>query len=80
MAEEVTLCSIHIDGEILTDHNGSVIFSSTNPIFTHLPFEVQCLTTLRNFILDTVGEQQTKRVKKIYYRYPMDEDGTFIFK
>ncbi|MED6184642.1 hypothetical protein PIB30_049459 [Stylosanthes scabra] len=80
MAEEVTLYSIHIDGEILTDHNGSVIFSSTNPIFTHLPFEVQCLATLRNFVLNTVDEQQTKRVKTIYYIYPMDEDDTFIFK
>ncbi|MED6174495.1 hypothetical protein PIB30_069535 [Stylosanthes scabra] len=35
---------------------------------------------LKNFILYVMGLQQIKRVKKIYFRYPIEENGSFYYK
>ncbi|MED6165415.1 hypothetical protein PIB30_099318 [Stylosanthes scabra] len=45
-----------------------------------MPRDVRCLVTLKNFIVNTIGLQDTKRVKKIYYRYPMEVYRNFHFK
>ncbi|RYQ79518.1 hypothetical protein Ahy_Scaffold6g108271 isoform C [Arachis hypogaea] len=62
------------------DEEGSIIFRSNQPIFTHLTAEINCLELLKNLVLLSVGIQQTKKVKKIYYRYPTEVDGTLIYK
>ncbi|MED6124745.1 hypothetical protein PIB30_061832 [Stylosanthes scabra] len=45
-----------------------------------MPRDVRCLVTLKSFVVHAIGLQDTKRVKKIYYRYPMEVDGNFHFK
>ncbi|RYR74047.1 hypothetical protein Ahy_A02g008644 [Arachis hypogaea] len=42
--------------------------------------EVNSLTTLKNLILHSVRQQEAKRVKKIYYRYPTKVDGSLFYK
>ncbi|KAL4337285.1 hypothetical protein AHAS_Ahas12G0094900 [Arachis hypogaea] len=42
--------------------------------------EVDSLTALKNLILYSVGQQKTKRVKKIHYRYPTEVDGSLFYK
>ncbi|MED6107361.1 hypothetical protein PIB30_013210 [Stylosanthes scabra] len=37
-----------------------------------MPQDVRCLVTLKNFIVHAIGLQDTKRVKKIYFGYPME--------
>ncbi|MED6137916.1 hypothetical protein PIB30_069521, partial [Stylosanthes scabra] len=74
------MLAIHHDGEILTDQNGSVIFSSNDPMFIQLPDNVHSVAMLKNFILYVMGLQKIKRVKKIYYRYPIEENGGFYYK
>ncbi|MED6133881.1 hypothetical protein PIB30_032344 [Stylosanthes scabra] len=74
------MLAIHHNGEILTDQNGSVIFSSNDPMFIQLPDNVQTVTMLKIFILYVMGLQEIKRVKKIYYRYPIEENGGFYYK
>ncbi|RYQ79517.1 hypothetical protein Ahy_Scaffold6g108271 isoform A [Arachis hypogaea] len=75
-----SLLSIHYDVEMVYDEEGSIIFRSNQPIFTHLTAEINCLELLKNLVLLSVGIQQTKKVKKIYYRYPTEVDGTLIYK
>ncbi|MED6137361.1 hypothetical protein PIB30_064391 [Stylosanthes scabra] len=74
------LLSIHYDGEIIRTEDDSVIFSSANPIFAYLSDNVRCLSSLRNLILDATGKQGVKRVKKIYYRYPVVVDNDYFYK
>ncbi|KAL4276428.1 hypothetical protein AHAS_Ahas20G0206200 [Arachis hypogaea] len=74
------LLSIHYDGEMVYDEEGSIVFRSNQPIFTHLTTEINCLELLKNLVLLSVGMQETKKVKKIYYRYPTEIDGTLIYK
>ncbi|MED6116008.1 hypothetical protein PIB30_096057, partial [Stylosanthes scabra] len=45
-----------------------------------MPRDVRSLAALKNFIAHAIGVQDTKRVTKIYYRYPMEVDGNFQFK
>ncbi|MED6219996.1 hypothetical protein PIB30_040936 [Stylosanthes scabra] len=45
-----------------------------------MPRDVRCLGALKNLVVHAIGVQDTKRVKKIYYRYPMEVDGNFHFK
>ncbi|MED6212196.1 hypothetical protein PIB30_080881 [Stylosanthes scabra] len=45
-----------------------------------MPRDVRSLVALKNFIAHAIGVQDTKRVTKIYYRYPMEVDGNFQFK
>ncbi|MED6183701.1 hypothetical protein PIB30_040254 [Stylosanthes scabra] len=77
---EPPLLSIHYDGEITADHNGSVVFCSNQPLFIQMSRDVRSLVALKNFIAHAIGVQDTKRVTKIYYRYPMEDDGNFQFK
>ncbi|MED6182622.1 hypothetical protein PIB30_030240 [Stylosanthes scabra] len=74
------LLSIHYNDEIIRAEDGSVIFSSANPIFVYLPENVRCLSSLRNLILDATGKQGVKRVKKIYYRYPAVVANGYFYK
>ncbi|MED6112197.1 hypothetical protein PIB30_059478 [Stylosanthes scabra] len=77
---ELPLLSIHYDGKITVDHNGSVVFCSNQPLFIRMPPDVRSLVALKNFVAYAIGVQDTKRVTKIYYRYPMEVDGNFQFK
>ncbi|MED6210450.1 hypothetical protein PIB30_064219 [Stylosanthes scabra] len=77
---EPPLLSIHYDGEITADHNGSVVFCSNQPLFIRMPRDVRSLVALKNFVAQAIGVQDTKRVTKIYYRYLMEVDGNFQFK
>ncbi|MED6114881.1 hypothetical protein PIB30_084884 [Stylosanthes scabra] len=38
------------------------------------------LEQLKDFILRSIGQGDTKRVQKVYYRYPHEVDETFCFK
>ncbi|MED6173325.1 hypothetical protein PIB30_058276 [Stylosanthes scabra] len=77
---EPPLLYIHYDGEITADHNGSVVFCSNQPVFIQMPRDVRSLAALKNFVAQAIGVQDTKRVTKIYYRYPVKADGNFQFK
>ncbi|MED6124664.1 hypothetical protein PIB30_061133 [Stylosanthes scabra] len=77
---EPPLLSIHYDGEITANHNGSVVFCSNQPLFIRMPQDVRSLVALKNFVAHTIGVHDTKRATKIYYRYPMEVDGNFQFK
>ena len=59
------LLSIHYDGEIVYDEEGSIVFKSGQRIITYMTPEVNSLTALKNLILYSVGQPETKRVKKI---------------
>ncbi|MED6190187.1 hypothetical protein PIB30_103232 [Stylosanthes scabra] len=39
-----------------------------------MPRDVRSLVALKNFVVHAIGVQDTKRVMKIYYRYPMEVD------
>ncbi|MED6207924.1 hypothetical protein PIB30_040086 [Stylosanthes scabra] len=45
-----------------------------------MPRDVRSLVALKNFVAHVIGVQDTKRVTKIYYKYPMKVDGNFQFK
>ncbi|MED6183513.1 hypothetical protein PIB30_038534 [Stylosanthes scabra] len=45
-----------------------------------MPRDVRSLVALKNFVAHAIGVQDTKRVTKIYYRYPMEVDGNFQIK
>ncbi|RYQ87875.1 hypothetical protein Ahy_B09g095416 [Arachis hypogaea] len=75
-----SLLSICYDGEIVYDEEGSIAFRSGQPIFTYMTPELYSLTALKNLILHSVGQQEEKRVKKIYYRYPTEVDGSLFYK
>ncbi|MED6128710.1 hypothetical protein PIB30_100661 [Stylosanthes scabra] len=45
-----------------------------------MPRDVRSLAALKNFVAHAIGLQDTKRATKIYYRYPMEVDGSFQFK
>ncbi|MED6122454.1 hypothetical protein PIB30_039934 [Stylosanthes scabra] len=45
-----------------------------------MPRDVRTLVALKNFVAHAIRVQDTKRVTKIYYRYPMEVDGNFQFK
>ncbi|MED6125841.1 hypothetical protein PIB30_072408 [Stylosanthes scabra] len=77
---EPPLLSIHYDSKITADHNGSVVFRSNQPLFIRMPRDVRTLVALKNFVAHAIGVQDTKRVTKIYYRYPMEVYGNFQFK
>ncbi|MED6158876.1 hypothetical protein PIB30_037052 [Stylosanthes scabra] len=77
---EPPLLSIHYDGEITANHNGSVVFCSNQPLFIRMPRDVRSLVALKNFVAHAIGVQDTNRVTKIYYRYPIEVDGNFQFK
>ncbi|MED6126737.1 hypothetical protein PIB30_081300 [Stylosanthes scabra] len=77
---EPPLLSLHYDSEITTDHNGSVVFCSNQPLFIRMPRYVRSLAASKNFVAQVIEVQDTKRVMKIYYRYPMEADGNFQFK
>ncbi|QHN84969.1 uncharacterized protein DS421_16g533320 [Arachis hypogaea] len=74
------LLSIHYDGEIVYDEEGSIVFRSGQPIITFITPEVNSLTALKNLILHALGQQESKRVKKVYYRYPTELDGNLFYK
>ncbi|KAL4344761.1 hypothetical protein AHAS_Ahas11G0210700 [Arachis hypogaea] len=59
------LLSIHYNGEIVYDEEVSIVFKSGQPIITYMTSEINSLTALKNLILHSVEQQQTKRVKKI---------------
>ncbi|KAL4287816.1 hypothetical protein AHAS_Ahas19G0224000 [Arachis hypogaea] len=79
MSENILL-SIHYDGEIVYDEEGSIVFRSGQPIITYMTLEVNSLTGLKDVILHFIGQQESKRVKKIYYRYPTELDGNLFYK
>ncbi|RYR30469.1 hypothetical protein Ahy_B01g055235 [Arachis hypogaea] len=54
------LLSIHYDGEIVYDEEGSIVFRSEQPIITYMTPKVNSLTTLKNLILHSVGKQEAK--------------------
>ncbi|RYR34081.1 hypothetical protein Ahy_A10g048800 [Arachis hypogaea] len=74
------LLFIHCDGEIVYDEECSIVFRYGQPIITYMIPKVNSLTALKNLILHTVGQQQTKRIKKIYYRYPTEIDDNLFYK
>ncbi|RYQ90115.1 hypothetical protein Ahy_B09g096380 [Arachis hypogaea] len=74
------LLYIHYDGEIVYDEEGFIIFRSEQPIITYMTPEVSSLTALKNLILHSVGQQEAKRVKKIYYRYSTEVDASLFYK
>ncbi|XP_057734504.1 uncharacterized protein LOC130949925 [Arachis stenosperma] len=74
------LLSIHYDGEIVYDEEGSIVFRSGQSIITYMTPKVNSLTALKNVILHSIGQQESKRVKKIYYRYPTELDGNLFYK
>ncbi|RYQ97137.1 hypothetical protein Ahy_B08g093149 [Arachis hypogaea] len=74
------LLSTHYDGKIVYDEKGSIVFRSGQPIITYMKPKVNNLTALKNLILYSVGKQQTKMVKKIYYRYPTEVDDRLFYK
>ncbi|MED6215476.1 hypothetical protein PIB30_114020, partial [Stylosanthes scabra] len=50
------------------------------PAFVRWPNEEIGLEQLKDFILHSIGQGDTKRVQRVYYRYPHEVDGTFCFK
>ncbi|XP_016194992.1 uncharacterized protein LOC107635959 [Arachis ipaensis] len=74
------LLSIHYDGKIVYDEECSIVFKSGQPIITYITLKVNILTVLKNLILHSVGQQHTKRVKKIYYRYPPKVNDNLFYK
>ncbi|XP_072058188.1 uncharacterized protein [Arachis hypogaea] len=52
------LLSIHYDGEIVYDEKGSIVFRSGQPIITYMTPEVNNLTSSKNLILHSVGQQE----------------------
>ncbi|XP_015958594.1 uncharacterized protein LOC107482579 [Arachis duranensis] len=75
-----SLLSIHYDGEIVYDVEGSIVFRSGQLIITYMTPEVNNLTALKNLILYSVKQQEAKRAKKIYYRYPTEVDANLFYK
>ncbi|MED6161533.1 hypothetical protein PIB30_061638 [Stylosanthes scabra] len=74
------LVAIHYAGQIRKDQNGNDVFSCSQPAFVRWPNEEISLEQLKDFILRAIGQGDTKRVQKVYYRYPHEVDGTFCFK
>ncbi|MED6128195.1 hypothetical protein PIB30_095239 [Stylosanthes scabra] len=74
------LIAIHYAGQIRKDQNGNDVFSCSQPAFVRWPNEEIGLKQLKAFILRSIGQGDTKRVQKVYYRYPHEVDGTFCFK
>ncbi|MED6135915.1 hypothetical protein PIB30_051219 [Stylosanthes scabra] len=52
------------DGEIIRAQDGSVIFSSSNPMFAYLSNEVRCLCSLKKLFSDVTG-QEGKTYEKV---------------
>ncbi|MED6225965.1 hypothetical protein PIB30_098676 [Stylosanthes scabra] len=52
---EPPLLSIHYDGEITADHNGSVVFCSNQLLFIRMPRDVRSLVALKNFVAQAIG-------------------------
>nr|XP_029148112.1 uncharacterized protein LOC114925151 [Arachis hypogaea] len=42
--------------------------------------EVNSLTALKNLIVHALGQQESKRVKKNYYKYPIELDANLFYK
>ncbi|MED6157778.1 hypothetical protein PIB30_026447 [Stylosanthes scabra] len=74
------LVAIHYAGQIRKDQNGNDVFSCSQPAFVRWPNKETGLEQLKDFILHSIGQGDTKRVQKVYYRYPHEVDGTFCFK
>ncbi|MED6150520.1 hypothetical protein PIB30_073108 [Stylosanthes scabra] len=74
------LVAIHYAGQIRKDHYGNDVFNCSQPAFVCWPNEEIGLEQLKDFILHSIGQGDTKRVQKVYYRYPHEVDGTFCFK
>ncbi|XP_016172646.1 uncharacterized protein LOC107615038 [Arachis ipaensis] len=74
------LLFICYDGEILYDEKDFIVFRSGQPIFTYMTPKIDSLTALKNLILHSVGQQEEKRMKKIYYRYLTEVDGRLFYK
>ncbi|MED6188429.1 hypothetical protein PIB30_085886 [Stylosanthes scabra] len=66
---EPPLLSIHYDGEITADHNGSVVFCSNQSVFIQMPRDVRPLAALKNFVAKPLG-CKTQNV----YRLRDDDD------
>ncbi|MED6112887.1 hypothetical protein PIB30_065833 [Stylosanthes scabra] len=74
------LVAIHYAGQIRKDQNGNDVFSCSQPAFVRWPNEEIGLEQLKDFILRSIEQGDTKRVQKVYYRYPHEVDRTFCFK
>ncbi|MED6138179.1 hypothetical protein PIB30_071843 [Stylosanthes scabra] len=74
------LVAIHYAGQIRKDQNGNDVFSYSQLAFVRWPNEEIGLEQLKAFILHSIGQSDTKRVQKVYYRYSHEVDGTFCFK
>ncbi|MED6186167.1 hypothetical protein PIB30_064164 [Stylosanthes scabra] len=74
------LVAIHYVSQIRKDQIGNDVFSCSQPAFVRWPNEEIGLEQLKDFILRSIGQGDTKRVQKVYYRYPHEVEGTFCFK
>ncbi|KAL4396814.1 hypothetical protein AHAS_Ahas01G0129500 [Arachis hypogaea] len=55
------LLSIHCDGEIVYDEEGSIVFRSGQPIIIYMTLDINSLTALKNVILHALRQQESKR-------------------
>ncbi|RYR41571.1 hypothetical protein Ahy_A08g037978 [Arachis hypogaea] len=76
----ILLLSIHYDGEIVYDEENFIGFRSTQLMIAYMTTEINSLIALKNLILHSIRQQHTKRVKKIYYRYPAKLDNILFYK
>ncbi|KAL4275852.1 hypothetical protein AHAS_Ahas20G0148600 [Arachis hypogaea] len=77
---KISLLSIHYNGQIVYDKEDSIVLRSTQRVIAYTIPKVNSLTMLKNLILHSIGQQHTKRVKKIYYRYPSEVDNVLFLQ